>query len=265
MKPLRDEEHPLRELLSAASELDERDDDAARGRVRVKLFSGTSGVRSRRWPVLLLAGAVVVLAVAVLLVPSPERAPEIAPRGTSEAFAWTWVEGEVKEPATKTERGLHMGPGSLRIEATHRMEVETPRAVVETEGARFRLLVAATGTTSVWVEDGVVSVRTREKRFLVPTGAQWESESTESSDAEVHRWALELEQRGRPQDALEVLGALTPHRNAWGELALYDSARLSLKLGDREAAGRLLKAYQQRHPSGVLSDEVMTLERQIGP
>ncbi|BAS26962.1 FecR family protein [Limnochorda pilosa] len=52
-----------------------------------------------------------------------------------------------------------------------RFEVETPTAVAGVRGTRFRLSVAPTGETRLYVAHGVVELRSRARRVLVAAGA----------------------------------------------------------------------------------------------
>lgn len=264
MRPWRDSQHPLKDLLIAARDGEPEDDElAAAVRVRARLQSTLRPLRRSTPWFFVTCGALAALALAVVWF---RHEPAVTPLDTGGAVAglrWQWVP---KQTGAKfaADRTITLGEGLISLEVSKPVRVVTPQAELKATHARFRLLVAAGGAANVIVEEGEVVVRERGQDTHITAGAQWSSPETAGADASLHRWALELEGQGQQVEALAVLEALATHHNTWGELALYDAARLSLRLHERSRAEGLLATYAERYgATGVLVREVQSLRGEM--
>jgi hypothetical protein len=255
MKPLKDGDHPLASVLRAASTLE---DDDATSLLRMRARLQASRGRRHGSRALVFAAAAGVFMVGLLthrLLRSPSEA---------EAH-WTWVDLEGGQ-ATSSGDTLTVGAGALAMQVSHQQRVVTPQAELNAAQARFHLLVAASGTTTVSVEEGAVVVRPKEgPQVALSMGGRWTSAlATEPDDATFHRRAIELERTGRPLEALVVLEGLSTRETVWGELALYDAARLCVAMGESDRARSFLSSHDERFGvRGVLRKEVAALREQL--
>jgi hypothetical protein len=131
------------------------------------------------------------------------------------------------------------------------------------ERASFRVSVSPAGDTAVLVFEGQVEVRGPQGSSRVTPSQPWaQGEGVDPAEL-LHREALGLEREGQPARALAVLAAVVPHPGVWGELSLYDSARLELSRGARARATALLAQHHARYPQGSLTVEVAALEARL--
>lgn len=260
MKPLRESNHPLRSLLDAAHHLDDRDDDAARGRVRERLRAA-SPRRSWLWLAFGAAVAAGVLITTQLLAPATRV---LEAQGQFDGVSWTWVGKD--DGARRTTERVTVGEGVMAVRATRSIRVVTPGAEIDAVAAHFRVMVAAGGATSVTVEEGEVVIRSGRDMVRLPAGERWASLDSESADAAFHHWALQLEREGRSEAAVTVLEALTPVKTIWSELGFYDAARICLARGEVARARQFLDGYARRYgEGGVLQREMEALLKNSAP
>jgi len=167
---------------------------------------------------------------------------------------------------TISARTINLRSGVLDLTATQATTVRTPRAFIDTESSTLRVAVSQAGDTAVLVYQGSAAVRSAANHLTeqVGMGQQWAEAASIDRAELLHREALRLEREGQPRRALQVLEGLFAHQGAWGELSLYDAARIHLSLADRAAAADLLDQHQRRFPSGALSTEVNSLRERLG-
>lgn len=259
MKPLREGESPLAELLRSAAPLETTPDAATHARVREAFLASR---RPRRLVLLSAVGVAAAVVCLVLGLQWSRSTRALEPRSETGDLGWTWV--ALDDSSRREGDTLHLGPGALAVDTRRPFELTTPAASVVSNRARFNVMVSRSGTT-VTVEEGFVVVRARgvpDRR--VAAGEHWESVNDASADATFHKWALELERLGRVNDALVVLDGLSQTDSVWAELALYDAARIETDRHNTARARALLTRYWRRYPEGVLERELKALEQRLG-
>jgi hypothetical protein len=269
-RPLREREDALGGLLREASSLDVTEGERpAAARVRVRLFA--SDRRSSRWWWSALALGLAASAAVVLVSRPGSASAPLEAQGALDGATWSWAaEGAAREPGpehdnTRDGRRLIIRSGRLDLERSSTIVLDTPGASIEVDHASLRVLVAASGTTVLFVHEGSVVVRpTRDGPPLHLGGGQQWASSTEDGDELLHRGALRLEAEGRPNLALQVLEPLSTRSSAWGELSLYDAARINADVGQRDAARWLIGEHRRRFPQGALGVEVAALAARLG-
>lgn len=269
-RPLLEREDALGRLLRQVRSLDVAEGEGpAAARVRVRLFASDRQAPRWWWSALALGLAASAAAVLVSL-PGSTPAP-LEAQGALDGASWSWTaEGAAREPGPEHDnardgRRLIVRSGRLDLERSSTIVLDTPGARVHVDHASLRVLVAASGTTVLFVHEGSVVVRpTRDEPPLHLGGGQQWASSTEDGDELLHRGALRLEAEGRPNLALQVLEPLSTRSSAWGELAVYDAARINADLGQRAAARRLIGEHQRRFPRGALGVEVAALAARLG-
>lgn len=262
MKPLREDRSPLGSLLESAASLEPEADEVVLARARARFFSA----RRERSPLTMMAafcaaglvGAVLVFAVMRL------SASGLEPHAETPGASWSWV-GRVGDSSHRGEQELVLGTGALEATATQPLTISTPNASFLTSSARFRVLVAGDGLTSLTVEEGAVVVRVAGKADQrIDAPGHWDSgPDADSAEASFHRWALELERDGRSDDALVVLEALSGSSSVWAELALYDAARICVDRHEPARARRFIETFERRYATGLLLREMKALQEKL--
>jgi tetratricopeptide (TPR) repeat protein len=176
--------------------------------------------------------------------------------------------------------------GSLRLDVSppepgRRFAVEMGPYRVVVAGASFRM-VRSGPTVDLWVSEGHVTVwRSEHRGPLVAAGDHWAGtlppEVTIATEESASRATAAPSARadapttkadalasceaaagaGRPREALDCYRRIDGGTNLAAELALYEAARLELRLtSDARAALETLDAYTRRFPLGSLRAEV---------
>lgn len=264
MRPLREEEGAVAALLrAAATPLPE--EPQARARVGAKLFAPARSGAGR----LLLAGALAAaagVALTLWLLPSQVGAPvaalrPLAPRETLAGS--TFALGTGGAASLQADRSVALRVGVLDVVATAPVEMSLGTQRVFAERASFRVRVSPAGDLAVLVFEGAVEVRGPQGSSRVTPERGWAQGAGVESAELLHREALALEREGQPARALAVLAGVVPHPGVWGELSLYDSARLELSRGERARAADLLAQHAARYPRGTLTVEVAALQARL--
>lgn len=267
MKPLRQGEDPVGRLLEAASQY-APDDAHAKARVWHQLSAGARPPNSMRHLSFAAAIGACVLAVAVAV-----AVVGVASRGPSEIplEGVVHLEGVLLSPAPdvvaeRVGHEIRLHGGALDIEASRPVAVMVGGDRVEAEHATLRVSVAADGTMAVLVHEGAVVLRRGSTAQIhsLSSGQQWTTPGVVPAER-LHLEALRLEREGQGSRALLVLDRLKAQPGVWGELALYDEARIALKLEENSRAAVLIEEHGRRFPRGRLVEEVAGLRLQLVP
>lgn len=256
--PLREGEGATAALLRAAA-TPLPDEPVARGRVRARLFSAAP---LSPWRLVLVgAGATFAgVALALVLLGPPAARPLLAHEQLD------GVEFRLAPEAVgslKAGKSIALSQGVMDVIATRPVAVHTPQVVVFAERASFRVSVLPSGDVAVVVYEGSAEVRGPNGKATVTPDHAWALGTQVDSAQLLHREALRLERDGKSGPALQVLEGLLDHPGAWGELALYDAARLELDRGERARAQALVELHDRRFPAGTLQVEVAALKARL--
>jgi len=258
MNRLRDDDDSVGRLLKAASPLAA---PSGKARVHERLFGRQRAIRFGLPLFAAALAALVLLAWASLrekTEPAPQEAvaPKVAPAKVVSVVASAGADLD------RTEHALTMRAGTVEVTAPGAYTVTARGIKVECEEASFRVSVASDGAVNVLVDEGEVVVRAPAGAVRLKAGEQW-SHPEATSLEQLHREALLLEREGKPKRALQVLDRLRTDDGPWGELALYDEARILIDLNQPARAQPLLAEHLRRFPHGALAKEIAGLRLRL--